>query len=174
MPNWPVCSFFDAIDRINGSNFAPTSEDVLRSRKRTTGVVESGKWRNLLVTFCKNFNLIIWTAKSLMLGVIGIRRSESYRTKGRKKALDSSIWFCHMCGLLHSHERVSILSCNEMSLTQKDTTLHFVRMPLGIGCTNHCNYSKKSATLRSFKTARWCCSWTKWICSKRKLREKFL
>ena len=35
------CSYFDAIDRIAAPGYVPTDDDVLRSRAKTTGIIET-------------------------------------------------------------------------------------------------------------------------------------
>jgi guanine nucleotide-binding protein subunit alpha len=36
-----LCSFFDNIDRIAGAGYIPDDQDVLRSRVKTTGIIET-------------------------------------------------------------------------------------------------------------------------------------
>jgi len=34
------CSFLDDLDRIGAKNYSPTEQDILRTRVKTTGIVE--------------------------------------------------------------------------------------------------------------------------------------
>lgn len=36
-----MCSYFSHIDRVNAADYCPTEQDVLRSRVKTTGIVET-------------------------------------------------------------------------------------------------------------------------------------
>lgn len=37
----PVVSYLDSLDRIGASDYQPTEQDILRTRVKTTGIVET-------------------------------------------------------------------------------------------------------------------------------------
>lgn len=37
----PVASYLDSLDRIGASDYQPTEQDILRTRVKTTGIVET-------------------------------------------------------------------------------------------------------------------------------------
>ncbi len=38
--NFPSFSFLDDLDRLGGKDYMPTEQDILRTRVKTTGIVE--------------------------------------------------------------------------------------------------------------------------------------
>lgn len=45
LPHGPLCvavpSYLDSLDRIGASDYQPTEQDILRTRVKTTGIVET-------------------------------------------------------------------------------------------------------------------------------------
>ncbi len=93
-----VCSFLDDLDRLGTSNYQPTEQDILRTRVKTTGIVEVHfTFKNL------NFKLVIGIKTH---GFILVQTVRCGRPTIGAEEMDTLFRGCHGDHLLRGHVRV--------------------------------------------------------------------
>lgn len=100
-------SFLDDLDRLGSKDYQPTEQDILRTRVKTTGIVEVHfSFKNLNFKWVYVFDNIKYFSLNTNLQFILLQIVWRWWSAIRKEKMDSLLRRCHGDHILCCHVRV--------------------------------------------------------------------
>lgn len=130
-----VFSYLDSLDRIGAADYQPTEQDILRTRVKTTGIVETHfTFKNLHFRYvASSLALVLYVTESLAVFLLYTRKlstaviSKCKKIKNQRKSLYENVLFHSSKDIWnHVEELESHDKWFQYELSKFQKPLHFI------------------------------------------------